>query len=294
LEPKDTIPDGPTEPPVQGEVAVQAVEPPAAPPAVVPAPVAGPEPGPVPAPVKPRPRGRTTLLIAAAAVLGIAGGIAVGYGVQADRAPTPLPALSQPNLAYPAEALPADKVPDPLPVSQDRQLKTDGDLRELLVSKPSEARNARFPFPTKGWMSLDAYAREFKSEDYMFETLAEADVRRIAAANWSQGQYRDVGIRLVQFRSGAELGASDHANDQLAYMPYAKSGAGNEGDPIKGSGNGRYFLYKAVNKPGYLPVYQARAIAQRGDVMFDIHIFDTAPISKKDIRTLAERQLERL
>lgn len=244
--------------------------------------------------MKPRPRGRTTLLIAAAAVLGIAGGTAVGYGVQADRAPTPLPALSQPNLAYPARALPADKVPDPLPVSQDRQLKTDGDLRELLVSKPSGMRNARFPLPTKGWMSLDAYAREFKSEDYMFESLAEADIRRIAAANWSQGQYRDVGIRLVQFRSGAELGASDHANDQLSYMPYAKDGAGNEGDPIKGSGNGRYFLYKVVNKPGYLPVYQARAIAQRGDVMFDINIFDTTPISKKDIRTLAERQLERL
>ncbi|MFB7222006.1 hypothetical protein [Streptomyces sp. NPDC056227] len=244
--------------------------------------------------MKPRPRGRTTLLIAAAAVLGIAGGTAVGYGVQADRAPTPLPALSQPNLAYPAKALPADKVPDSLPVSQDRQRKTDGDLRELLVSKPSGMRNARFPLPTKGWMSLDAYAREFTSEDYMFESLAEADIRRIAAANWSQGQYRDVGIRLVQFRSGAELGASDHANDQLGYMPYAKDGAGNEGDPIKGSGNGRYFLYKAVNKPGYLPVYQARAIAQRGDVMFDINIFDTTPISKKDIRTLAERQLERL
>ncbi|MET8270364.1 hypothetical protein [Streptomyces sp. NPDC005096] len=316
MEPKDTIPDGPAEPPVQVEAQVQAVEPsapapvvepatePVVEPATVPVAVAEPVVEPAPAPVaesgapatpgKPRPRGRTTLLIAAAAVLGIAGGTAVGYGVQADRAPTPLPALSQPNLAYPAKALPADKVPDPLPVSQDRQRKTEGDLRELLVSKPSGARNARFPFSTKGWRSLDAYVREFKSEDFMFETLAEADVRRIAAANWLQGQYRGVGIRPVQFRSGAELGASDHANDQLAYMPYAKEGAGNAGDPIKGSGNGRYFLYKAVNKPGYLPVYQARAIAQRGDVMLDITIFDTAPISKKDIRTLAERQLERL
>ncbi|MFC8232909.1 hypothetical protein [Streptomyces sp. NPDC057284] len=302
MEPKDTIPDGPAEPPVQVEAQVQAVEPPA--PAAMVAPVTEPVAGPAAAPVtesdvpatpgKPRPRGRTALLIAAAAVLGIAGGTAVGYGVQADRAPTPLPALSQPNLSYPAKALPADKVPDPLPVSQDRQRKTEGDLRELLVSKPSGARNAKFPFRTKGWMPLDAYALEFESEDYMFETLAEADVRRIAAANWSQGQHRDVGIRLVQFRSGAELGASDHANDQLDYMPYAKDGAGNEGDSIKGSGNGRYFLYKAVNKPGYLPVHQARAIGQRGDVMFDINIFDTVPISKKDIRTLAERQLERL
>ncbi|WP_330245271.1 hypothetical protein OHA33_18975 [Streptomyces sp. NBC_00562] len=312
MEPKDTIPDGPAEPPVQVEAQVQAVEPSAPAPVVAPAtePVVGPVPvaepvvEPAPAPVaesgapatpgKSRPRGRTTLLIAAAAVLGIAGGTAVGYGVQADRAPTPLPALSQPNLAYPAKALPADKVPDPLPVSQDRQRKTEGDLRELLVSKPSGARRPVFPLQENGWRSLDEYATEFKSEDYMFETLAEADIRRIAAVNWSQGQYRDVSIRLVQFRSGAELGASDHANGQLGYMPYAKDGAGNEGDPIKGSGNGRYFVYKAVNKPGYLPVHLARAIAQRGDVMLDIHIFDTAPISKKDIRTLAERQLERL
>ncbi|MFD5062934.1 hypothetical protein [Streptomyces sp. NPDC058394] len=316
MEPKDTIPDGPAEPPVQVEAQVQAVEPSAPAPVVAPAtePVVEPAPVPVavaepvvepaPAPVaesgapatpgKPRPRGRTTLLIAAAAVLGIAGGTAVGYGVQAHRAPTPLPALSQPNLAYPAKALPADKVPDPLPVSQDRQRKTEGDLRELLVSKPSGARRPVFPLQENGWRSLDAYAREFKSEDYMFETLAEADVRRIAAVNWSQGQYRDVRIRLVQFRSGAALGAPDHANGQLDYMPYAKEGAGNEGDPIKGSGNGRYFVYKAVNKPGYLSAHHARAIAQRGDVMLDINIFDTVPISKKDIRTLAERQLERL
>ncbi len=284
------------------ETPVPVTEPLAAAPAPVPvhAPFPTPAPAPVPAsaavpaPVKPRPRGRTALLIAAAAVLGIAGGTAVGYGVQADRVPTPLPALSQPNLVYPAKALPADKVPDPLPVSQDRQLKTDGDLRELLVKRPSGARKPPFPLRSEGWVTLDEYARWFDSEGYMFEQLVEADIRRIAGADWEQGRHRQVSVRLVQFRSSAQLGASDHASGQLDYMPYDKDGAGNEGDPIKGSGNGRYFLYKVENKPGYLPLHHARAIAQRGDIMLDIHIYDTSPISKKDIRTLAERQLERL
>lgn len=310
MEPKDTNSDGPAEPSAQVEVAVEALEQPATAVASVTEPVVGPVPVTVAEPVvepaaaqpaecaapatpaKPRPRGRTALLIAAAAVLGIAGGTAVGYGVQADRAPTPLPALSQPNLAYPAKALPADKVPDPLPVSQDRQLKTDGDLRELLIDKPSGARTSLLG--KDRYVSLDEYALFYDSEDFMFETLAESDIRRVATVGWRQGQYRDTNVHLMQFRSGTWLGASDLLNGQLDYMPYAKDGAGNGGDPIKGSGNGRYYLYKVQNKPGYLPSYRARALARRGDVMLDINIFDTTPISKKDIRTLAERQLERL
>ncbi|MET7858762.1 hypothetical protein ABZS81_16380 [Streptomyces sp. NPDC005318] len=259
-------------------------------PVAEPAPTAGSE-APTPTAAR-RPRGRTALLIAAAAVLGIAGGTAVGYGVQADRAPTPLPALSQPDLGYPAKALPADKVPDPLPVSQDRQLKTDGDLRRLLVDRPSGARKS--PRWQDGYESLPEYALFYDSEDFMYETLAKSGIRRVAAVGWRQGQYRDTNVHLVQFRSGSMLGASELLDGQLDYMPYAEDGAGNGGDPIKGSGNGRYYLYKVKNKPGYMPSYRARALAQRGDVMLDINIFDTAPISKKDIRTLAERQLERL
>ncbi|MFV5995643.1 hypothetical protein ACNPQM_25215 [Streptomyces sp. NPDC056231] len=288
MELKDTIPDGPAERPVQIEVAVQAIEPTAAPPAVVPAPVAGP----VSAPVKPRSRGRTALLIAAAAVLGIAGGTAVGYGVQADRAPTPLPALSQPNLAYPAKALPSDQVPDPLPVSQDRQMKTDGDLRELLIDRPSGWTDQKQPRLDDGWMSVDTYARDFERADRAFEYLVESDIRRVAAASWTKGRYRTVNVWLVQFRSGARTGAADHAEDQLYYLTGDDDVV--ESEPLKGSGNGRCYVYKADLKPGYLPLYRARAVVQRGDIMAEINMFDTRTISKKDIRMLAERQLERL
>lgn len=235
------------------------------------------------------------MLIAAAALLGITGGAAVGYGIQAERAPTPLAALSQPGLGYPAKPLPADKVPAPLPVAQDRQVKTDGDLRKLLVDRPKGAKRSVLELGIDdGWTPLDTYARDFDSEDYMFETMAEGDFRRVASAAWRQGQYRDTAVNLVQFRSGSQLGASDHFDGQMDYMPFDKDGAGNEGDPIKGSGKGRYFLFKVERKAGYMPSYRARALALRGDIMLDINIFDTTPISKKDIRKLAERQLERL
>lgn len=46
-----------------------------------------------------RRRGRTALLIATAAVLGLVGGACAGYLIQADREPTKLPSLSQPVVA---------------------------------------------------------------------------------------------------------------------------------------------------------------------------------------------------
>nr|WSW67834.1 hypothetical protein OG461_17345 [Streptomyces sp. NBC_00995] len=244
---------------------------------------------------KRRPRGRTTLIIAAAVVLGIAAGTAVGYGVQADRAPTPLAALSQPDLAYPAKSLPAGQVPDPLPASQDRQVRTDGDLRKLLIARPAGwSENKEATFVHDGWMGVEEYALCFQDEAFMYAELLDADIRRVAAAAWKKGEHRNANVWLVQFRSGDTPAASEHATDQLAYMSDEDRGAGNEGDAIKGSGDGRYYVYKVQREPGYLPVYRARAVFARGDVMVEVNMFDTEPISKKDIRTLAERQLERL
>ncbi|MFD7444568.1 hypothetical protein [Streptomyces sp. NPDC059909] len=239
-----------------------------------------------------RRRGRTALIITAAAVIGLVGGTAVGYGVQADREPTALPALNQPNLAYPAKPLPDDKRPAPLSAAEDHKVKTDGDLRKLLLAKPSGARKADWWWLNDGWVDTAGYALDFESEDYMFETLVEADIRRVAAVAWEQGEFKNTNIRLVQFRSGE--GAREHAEGQHGYMPEDEDGAGNEGDALKGSGNGRYYVYKVQEKAGYLPLYRARAIFQRGDIMVDINIFDTKRISKNDIRSLAERQLERL
>nr|WP_103535498.1 hypothetical protein [Streptomyces sp. SM11] len=235
------------------------------------------------------------MIITAAALLGISGGAAVGYGVQAERAPTPLAALSQPGLGYPAKPAAADQTPAPLPAAQDRQVRTDGDLRKLLVDRPKGAKKLTGKLGIEdGWEPIGQYAEGFYEDPhYMFESLAGLGLRRVASAAWQQGQYRETVVHLIQFRSSDVLGASDHFADQMFYMP-DKEGAGNPGDPIEGSREGRYFLYKVERKAGYLPAYHARALAVRGDIALDINIHDTVPISKKDIRTLAERQLERL
>ncbi|MFI2368177.1 hypothetical protein [Streptomyces sp. NPDC018833] len=244
--------------------------------------------------VRPRRRGRTALVIAAAVALGLVGGTAVGYAVQAERAPTPLPPLSQPRLSYPAEPLPKGQGAEPLSAKEDRRARTSGDLTKVLVPRPAGARESELAWLEDGWTGLDSYVLDFKSEGYMFESLAEGGFRRTASTSWTQGEHRRTTVRLVQFHPGPVLGAVEHAEGQLDYMDDPERGAGNEGDPIKGTADGRYFLYKVKNKPGYLPSYRARAIAYRGDVMLDVNIFDTQPISKKVIRTLAERQLERL
>lgn len=241
-----------------------------------------------------RSRGRTSRIIAAAALLGVVGGTAVGYTVQADRPPTPLPALAQAGLAYPAKALPEGKEPDPLSAKVDHRVRTDGDLRKLLVSKPAGARSADEEWLKDGWGDLTAYALDFDSEDFMFGELAGRNFRRLAGTAWEEDGNRWVNVRLVQFGPGPLPGAAEHAEGQHDYMPGDEHGAGNPGDALKGSGNGRYYLFKVEQKAGYLPSYRARAIFQRGDLVADINIFDSKRISKNHIRVLAERQLERL
>ncbi|MEU9359376.1 hypothetical protein AB0D35_14900 [Streptomyces sp. NPDC048301] len=245
-------------------------------------------------PGRARPRGRTALLIAAAALVGISAGTAVGYGIQAERPPTPLPALSQAELAYPAKPLPADKVPPPLPASQDHQVKTDGDLRRLLLDRPagwSEDKDA--DWLNDGWMTVGDLARGYNDDGDMLEYFLESDIRRVAGAAWKKGEHRQATITLVQFSAGVEAMAEDYAAGQRSYMA-GDDYAGNEGDLVKGSGEGRYYIYDVDRKPGFLPSYQARAVMHRGDIMIEIEMYDTRPISKKDIRTLAERQLERV
>ncbi|MFF8280234.1 hypothetical protein ACF05T_29805 [Streptomyces lateritius] len=241
---------------------------------------------------KPRRRaGRTVALIAVAAVLGVVGGAAVGYGIQAERAPTPLPALNQPTLAYPSH-LPKGQEPVALAAAEDRKVKTDGDLRKLLLPKPAGTKKTEFA-DADGWMSLATYAGNFDHPNRALRYQLGNGFRRVATTSWQTGAYRTTQIRLVQYRSSDLLGARDHIEDQMAYMPeedYARS----EGESLKGSTNGRYYVFPVRQKPGYLDHYQARAYLYRGDIAVEIFMHDTKKISAKDISSVAERQLGRL
>ncbi|QDY81035.1 hypothetical protein FQU76_14875 [Streptomyces qinzhouensis] len=243
-------------------------------------------------PARVRPRGATALLLAVAAVVGISAGTAVGYGVQTGRDPEPLPALSQSGLAYPAKPLPAGERPVALPAAEDRGVRTNGDLRKLLVAKPAGARNAPADWIDDNWAGLAPYAEQFEGADAALFDLLQKEVRRIAAAAWVKGN-RGYDVNLLQFRSSR--GATETAESVHEFLAGAEQDdTGLPGDAVAGSGNGFYYLLKPEREPGDKPVYQARAVFQRGDIVADLSIWDTSPISKKDIRMLAERQLERL
>ncbi|GGT55284.1 hypothetical protein [Streptomyces purpureus] len=238
----------------------------------------------MPAQGKTRPRGRTALLIAAAALLGITGGTAVGYTIQAGRAPTPLPPLNQPALAYPAKPLPPGVVAD-------HQVRTDGDLRKLLLPRPAGAREPEERWLREGWMGADEYAEDFVRPNGALAYQLELGIRRTAVTSWDTGADRSIVISLTQYRPGDSVGAVEHGDGLRAD---AADDAGGDGEAVKGSGNGRYYVLPVWQKAGYEDLYEARAYVHRGDVLVEIHIFDSKKISGADIRTLAERQLERL
>ncbi|WP_411076922.1 hypothetical protein [Streptomyces sp. cmx-10-25] len=247
----------------------------------------------VPAPAaRHRRRGLRTLgLIAVAAVIGLVGGTAVGYGIQAQREPTALPPLNQPGLVQP-KPLPKGQEPKPLPASEDLRSKAQGDLRKLLVPKPAGAKRAEYA-ENGGWMNVSEFASMFDDPGSALDHQLDLGVRRIAVTSWTTGEHGRTEVRLIQYRSNDTLGAREFVENQQGYMP-DEDFAGNEGRELKGSSNGRYYVLPVEREAGYLDLYEARAYFHRGDIAVEIFVVDTKKISEKDIRSLAERQLGRL
>ncbi|MGW9599755.1 hypothetical protein ACWHBW_21655 [Streptomyces albidoflavus] len=270
----------PAEPPT--EAPAEAVEAPAEAQAETPAP-------------RRRPRGLTTLIVACAALVGVVGGTATGYAIQAERKPTPLPALSQADLAYPKKALPESERPAPLAAEHDTAVKADGDLRKLLVGKPKGARAwsmgiHREGAPIRdGRLSPGEFSLEYGSPAYQLEDLLDGEVRRVVAANWLRdGQM--IGVRLVQFRPGA-LAAAAAFDRQSQGWAAARSAPGEEsGWSVRPGSSARYHV--AAPEPGTR--YWASASGFRGDVWFTMDIFDESSIPRSTIRDLARAQLDRL
>ncbi|WP_051722990.1 hypothetical protein [Streptomyces albus] len=255
------------------------------------------EPRPEAAPAGPsRPRGRTAALIAGAAVLGVLTGVVTGYAVQYDRPPTPLPPLSQsvPRAPEPPSAAAGDKDgPEPLSAREDRIVRTGGDLRKLLLKKP---KGAQIPpgAPDGDWMTAAEYAENFEHPAGMFEGLTEETFRRAAVIDWEEGDGTFVSVRLVQFRETQNVYSAEFLDGQQWYMSEDKH-AGNDGEPIPGTAAGRVYVYdRPQTEPGYLPVYTARALARRGDIVMEIFVHGQKAVSRGTIMSLAERQLERL
>ncbi|MEU6228706.1 hypothetical protein [Streptomyces sp. NPDC047042] len=231
--------------------------------------------------------GRTTLLIASAAVLGLLAGACAGYLVQADREPTALPPISQDVLAQ-AEG----EGPEPLSAAQDRRVRTGGDLRKLLLRKPAGAKESDRLEGTDGWLDIAAYSDDFTEAGEKFIDLVNKEFRRAAVVGWEIGGSHRVEIRLVQFRQEDSKAAAESSS---SHQDWAESGTSVDSWAIPGTGDGMAYVHtRPYTEPGYVTQYAAEAHARRGDVAMEIWVHDTKPIAGKTILDLAERQMERL
>ncbi|WP_308436751.1 hypothetical protein [Streptomyces poonensis] len=232
-----------------------------------------------------RRRGRTALIVTGAAVLGILAGTCAGYLIQADREPTELPPLSQPVLTQAR-----GEGPESLPAAQDRRVRTDGDLRELLLKKPHGAREAEWA-DDDGWLDLAEYADFYDSPRGAFGDLVQDEFRRATDTGWTVGE-RTVEIRLAQYHQEESLAAREVA-ESACY--WAEEEDGTDSRPIPGTGDGMAYVHtRPETEPGYKPVYSAEAHAWRGDIAVHVWVSDTKPLSQSTIMDLAKRQMERL
>ncbi|MBA4866738.1 hypothetical protein H1V43_36685 [Streptomyces sp. PSKA54] len=119
----------------------------------------------------------------------------------------------------------AGKAPEPLSAAQDRRVKTGGDLRKLLLKRPSGARDAVYTPGSDGWMSLAEYAGQFTEPDAAFSDLVADEFRRAAVTSWRVGSTYSVEIRLVQYRSEENGSAAATAVKEAVYWADQESGS---------------------------------------------------------------------
>jgi hypothetical protein len=221
-----------------------------------------------------------------AAALGVVAGACGGYLVQADREPTRLPPLSQPALARAGGDAPVR-----LPAAQDRRVRTDGDLRKLLLKKPRGARDAEWLEGTDGWLDAAAYAATYGAPTEKYEQLIHDEFRRAAITGWDVGDSYTVEIRLVQFREEEVLAALESSDENRHWAAWPDS----EGWTIPGTGDGEAFVHQRTEaEPGQGPAYEAEAYAWRGDIAMEILMTSGERIGKEKIIDVARRQMERL
>ncbi|MFI7383544.1 hypothetical protein [Streptomyces sp. NPDC049813] len=230
-----------------------------------------------------RRRGRTTALIACAVALGAVAGVCTGYIVQADRAPDRLAALSQPSVAQ------AEGVAPPPSAAHDRAVRTEGDLRRLLLSPPRGARDRSGGTGDDAWMDAAQVAETYDRPEWAFSALLKNGFRRAASVKWTEGAL-DVEIRLTQYRDLEDTSAGDAVLTQQSSMGlrFEKDSP----DDLPGSGTG--LVYVSSRTDPETGRYEAEAVAGRGDLMMDLWISSDRPIGKKRAMQLARAQWGRM
>jgi hypothetical protein len=238
---------------------------------------------------KPRPRGRTALIMTGALVLGAVGGGGIGYAVQSSRPETPLPTLSVPQPRYPARHTAAPV----LSPADDDMVLTDGDLTKLLVSAPKGSSTRTDP-PIEGWADLSDFSENYTKPAAEFEWMLKNGFRRVAGTSWTEGQ-TSYEVDLIQFNDGSEASAASYATAQATYAGSAADGSMSP-TPVPDTVDGEVY---AGGRPvpysnGGGSYYRGIALAVHGDIAIAIWVNSPNPVSEQPLMTLVQSQLERL
>ncbi|MEE4545738.1 hypothetical protein V2S66_27685 [Streptomyces sp. V4-01] len=250
-----------------------------------PEPAATPWPAPPPPSYEPRRRGRTTLLIAAAAVLGVLAGGGLGYRIQDQRAPTPLPPLAG---APPAQPKGAGTAAAALPAAQDRDAVFQGDLLTLLMPTPKGGKQK-----DRGWVSLIDFAEQYERPAAAFTDFARNDFRRAADVAWLAGAHTRYHVTLAQFRDEAAPHTPEELLDQGTYADEnSKLG---DSVQIPATMDGKVWPSAAPYRdPGYEPDYFSLGVARVGDIYVEVTVDSTRPVTSSVVMAVIKTQLERL
>lgn len=229
-------------------------------------------------------RPRTAVLLVGALLLGPVLGGGIGYAIQANRPPTPLPPLQLTVLPkYPSITLDAKAAADAAP----KPLAIDGDLRKLLLTKPADAQDwDDYGYASgDGWETVGELARSHGNSAEQFRYLLGQGLRRTAIATWQKGtsKYR---IQLMQYGPDSANGAISGVwrSDSDASTSFANGMEGGYGAPTTPH------QYTDTTEQYYYGVAQAR----RGGVLMVIEVFSSAQVNADEVRDLAQRQWEQL
>ena len=185
-----------------------------------------------PAPTKPK-RSRsisTRRLFAGAIVLGVIGGVAGGFTIQAMRSPTPLPPLAVTQPVYPRGPIFDGTRPPALPASQDDATIVNGDLTKLLLPTPAGATAS---FYDHEWVELSQDAADCTLPATCLANELNSRLVRIAATTWTQSDGLFIEIRMYQHLPGhfdavaTDLAAAKGRSNTLT-LPDSVTAAGYE------------------------------------------------------------------
>ncbi|MFD8693485.1 hypothetical protein [Kitasatospora purpeofusca] len=229
-----------------------------------------------PAPARKPRRPRPVLLLTCGLVVGTAAGGGIGYAVQANRPPTPLPRIQAVVPTYPAEVLDpaaaAEAAPAPLAI--------DGDLRMLLLTAPPGSTVWNDYPATPSWITVGERAERTANTAHNFVTLNEYGFRRAAEVDWKQNGLK---VRITLIQRAADFAAGAGTRD-TGLQPFTADANGG---------------YRIAADPGYWTdttekYYLGTAVAQRGTVQMEVEVFGTQPVDAEVVKGLAKQQWERL